>query len=986
MYNPSDHKPQNIPFGITDLPLNAKSLYYDNARQLYRAFQTVSECQNYFAAEFKDPTFECIINTGGVLGSDGRITGGINDAYWFRDSVTLEKKVSNGYSQDDINSLISVLNGQLYVISGQLAEETSNRLSADGALTSQIGDLAETVQDTLYYWTEIVTATEGQTTFVFPSLIGRFVDHVIINKSVIYIDNDTNTVSEIDGTLNFDLATGTITLPTPLGAGDRIIAKYKNAGSSAIIPATIVSKAQFDALAAVIADVSVIDYVAPLLFRAYTAAGVYQENYSSVTQTDLGSSVDFGRSSGDVNICLYYRTGKNVSSFPITPDINLDTVMVTDSFIRSIVTGNASMGIGCLPSDGDGVPFGYVYRIDGSIFKQKNYSEQSVLATAPTYVPVTDIIRFELIFKTVQILNIYKNGSLVASFSLPENLRGEYCVIERGRFLANHGKESFTTTKIVAKSDYVSKMKTVDTALSVRPTNGDLFDAEYTPTGSNLITEAITGYYSSSSGTVQSSSSTSHSNFIDAEPGEAFNLTGFVSINVTPSILGKIFNSSNVAIGNLLLSDFPLENGAYTPVIPLSLNTAAKVVFNFKNADADTASAKRTTVSYGKIKESLYDAPESVVPNNKGGIVLHKDKFTESTIPSYYANTNWVKVSGGVKPSTAGLANLLILRKDYDLSDRKYTINFSLKSDTNLLIFNRSNPTSGILNTLNGAMIGISAITNEVLLYNGNDGTNTPRPLRSPTYPYTIVPDREYQVEIDINMFLFNYTVTIIDCLTGAPTILFTDTASLRIWIDNIAFATLGGTNAIIKSVRVSTGIDAQPELYETGDSLTMANTSPLQAGEGFAYRIATEVGNGSCVSGRNGGETTSIIARLETEAAFLKPKYIMVTMGTNGDEATLAANLPVVYNKILEIGAIPIINRVPTGHGDSLEKNAVINAYLATKPDTLSLRLDIPTALNYDPAQGIDPAGTIDGTHYTAARNLIMSYRARIDTPELFN
>jgi len=985
MYNPSDHKPQNIPFGITDLPLNAKSLYYDNARQLYRQFVSVSECQNYFADEFKDPTFECIVNTGGVLGSDGRITGGINDAYWFRDSVTLEKKVSNGYSQDDINSLISVLNGQLDVISGQLAEETSNRLSADGALTSQIGDLTETVQDTLYYWTDIVTATEGQTLFVFPSLIGRFVDHVIINKSVIYIDNDTNTASEIDGTLNFDLATGTITLPTPLGAGDRIIAKYKNAGSSAIIPATIVSKAQFDALAAVIADVSVIDYVAPLPFRAYTAAGVYQENYSSVTQTDLGSSVDFGRSSGDVNICLYYRTGKNVSSFPITPDINLDTVMVTDSFIRSIVTGNASMGIGCLPSDGDGVPFGYVYRIDGSIFKQKNYSEQTVLATAPTYVPVTDIIRFELIFKTVQILNIYKNGSLVASFSLPENLRGEYCVIERGRFLANHGKESFTTTKIVAKSDYVSKMKTVDTALSVRPTNGDLFDAEYTPTGSNLITEAITGYYSSSSGTVQSSSSTSHSNFIDAAPGEAFNLTGFVSINVTPSILGKVFNSSNVAIGNLLLSDFPLENGAYTPVIPLSLNTAAKVVFNFKNADAATASAKRTTVSYGKIKESLYDAPESVVPNNSGGTLLLDEKFTESTIPSNFVNTDWVKVTGGIKASTAGLANLIIHRLDYNLAVRKYQIPFVLGANVTGAILNRSNPAGGNLNTLNGAMVSVSSLNNNVVIHNGNDGSNTSKGALITT-PYTFVSGRKYIFDLAINMFQQSYTVNIYDTLTGVKTFIGTDQSNVRVWLDNIAFATLSGTDFTISGIRISTEIEAGGLVYFLGDSITQSTTVPLGPGEGWAYILASRIGQNSTVSGRNGGDVNSGLNRVATEVSKLKPKYVDAMIWTNGEVSEVEANLPLLYNAIVAAGSIPIFNNAPMRSTDAVAKNAVIEAFRATKPGLNGMKMQIATSINNDPAQGTNLSVYIDGTHPNAAGNILMANRAEIDTPELFN
>jgi hypothetical protein len=83
MYNPSDHKTINQPFGMGDIPINGKTLFYDKVKQVYRPFLTVDELDEYFADLFKTPDFESIVNTGGILLVSGKIEGGINDAYWF---------------------------------------------------------------------------------------------------------------------------------------------------------------------------------------------------------------------------------------------------------------------------------------------------------------------------------------------------------------------------------------------------------------------------------------------------------------------------------------------------------------------------------------------------------------------------------------------------------------------------------------------------------------------------------------------------------------------------------------------------------------------------------------------------------------------------------------------------------------------------------------------------------------------------------------
>jgi hypothetical protein len=86
-YNPSLFKAQNIPFATSDSPLNAKSLFYDAVNFKFRPFLNIAEVNSYFnILSYRDPTFDVIINTGGTL-LNGVITGGVNDAYWYKDGT-----------------------------------------------------------------------------------------------------------------------------------------------------------------------------------------------------------------------------------------------------------------------------------------------------------------------------------------------------------------------------------------------------------------------------------------------------------------------------------------------------------------------------------------------------------------------------------------------------------------------------------------------------------------------------------------------------------------------------------------------------------------------------------------------------------------------------------------------------------------------------------------------------------------------------------
>lgn len=166
--------------------------------------------------------------------------------------------------------------------------------------------------------------------------------------------------------------------------------------------------------------------------------------------------------------------------------------------------------------------------------------------------------------------------------------------------------------------------------------------------------------------------------------------------------------------------------------------------------------------------------------------------------------------------------------------------------------------------------------------------------------------------------------------------------------------------------------------LYIIGDSLTEGVA--VKPDNVWSYNVSNLCGNG-IVSGRGGATINSIIPRLEAEATKLKPKYIMVMIGTN--EGNTLEKLQNVVNKIKEIGSIPIINCIPCCK--NIDYQSINNQILEL--DTYHVRMDIATSINYDISNGMDESLYLsDGTHLNASGYERMLKRVQIDCPFIFN
>jgi hypothetical protein len=88
-YNPSQHSVVSSAMGESQAaPLDARSMYWDNTNQVYRAYQNTSECLSYLnLAKYRYGNFLIIIDSGGALQPNGSYVGGHNTFWMFKDST-----------------------------------------------------------------------------------------------------------------------------------------------------------------------------------------------------------------------------------------------------------------------------------------------------------------------------------------------------------------------------------------------------------------------------------------------------------------------------------------------------------------------------------------------------------------------------------------------------------------------------------------------------------------------------------------------------------------------------------------------------------------------------------------------------------------------------------------------------------------------------------------------------------------------------------
>ncbi|MCF3108733.1 SGNH/GDSL hydrolase family protein [Niabella sp. CC-SYL272] len=165
---------------------------------------------------------------------------------------------------------------------------------------------------------------------------------------------------------------------------------------------------------------------------------------------------------------------------------------------------------------------------------------------------------------------------------------------------------------------------------------------------------------------------------------------------------------------------------------------------------------------------------------------------------------------------------------------------------------------------------------------------------------------------------------------------------------DYYCFGLAGGSGIWIKQMMVlSKACNIKLLLY--GDSITEPEsyfpTSVFSTS--WTQLIRHRVRGSVIASGRGGTTINELFNRIKNELPFLKAKYVMVTIGTNGGNTE--ENLSGLVEYIRSQGAIPILNNIPANEsGSQVPVNAVIEK-VRRKYQISGARFDHATSLNFD-------------------------------------
>lgn len=202
------------------------------------------------------------------------------------------------------------------------------------------------------------------------------------------------------------------------------------------------------------------------------------------------------------------------------------------------------------------------------------------------------------------------------------------------------------------------------------------------------------------------------------------------------------------------------------------------------------------------------------------------------------------------------------------------------------------------------------------------------------------------------------------------------------------------GSSVLIKQITVLAG-ECDLVLLLYGDSITEPDgyfpTDDFS--RAWTQLIMSKIKGRSISSGRGGCQIFEVLNRIKNELPYVKAKYVMVTIGTNGGNTE--ENLCELVEYILSQGSIPILNNIPSNEsGTQIEVNRVIEK-VRQKYNINGCKFDLATSLNHD-GQEVDKT-TMYYEDYSATLNWhvyhhpnvkgsqLMFLRTLIDTPEIY-
>ncbi len=165
---------------------------------------------------------------------------------------------------------------------------------------------------------------------------------------------------------------------------------------------------------------------------------------------------------------------------------------------------------------------------------------------------------------------------------------------------------------------------------------------------------------------------------------------------------------------------------------------------------------------------------------------------------------------------------------------------------------------------------------------------------------------------------------------------------------DYYCFGLESGSSMLVKRITVESPKSSVWMLIY-GDSITQPECYYPTSLFPYAWTqlIIDRLGGNAISSGRGGCTINEVLVYIKNELPFIKAKYVMVTIGTNGGNTE--EKLTGLINYIKEMGSIPILNNIPSNEsGTQVSVNELINT-VRQKNGIDGARFDLATSLDGD-------------------------------------
>lgn len=208
---------------------------------------------------------------------------------------------------------------------------------------------------------------------------------------------------------------------------------------------------------------------------------------------------------------------------------------------------------------------------------------------------------------------------------------------------------------------------------------------------------------------------------------------------------------------------------------------------------------------------------------------------------------------------------------------------------------------------------------------------------------------------------------------------------------DYYCFGITGGGPMVVKQMGVYSKL-SDLILLMYGDSITEPDGYYPTADFSKAWtQLVIKQLNGRAASSARGGTTIlQVLERIKNELPYIQPKYVMVTIGTNGGNTE--ENLSELVEYIQSQGSIPILNNIPANeNGTQVPVNALIEK-VRQKYGIKGCRFDLVTSTNHDGLEVdkttmyLEEIGTRDVYHHPNVKGAkLMFERTLVDVPDIY-